>query len=104
MSLDHEAIIHSPAEPAPGPPEYRWYHKLGALLFVIFCFELGVFLIVFPWLDLWDVNWLASFSPAIHRLWMNPYFRGALSGIGVLNVYISLVEVFHLRRFNARRK
>ena len=30
------------------PPKYKWYHKLAGLFAVIFCFELGVFLLVFP--------------------------------------------------------
>jgi hypothetical protein len=29
------------------------------------------------------------------------YVRGAISGLGVLNLYISLGEVFRLRRFSA---
>ena len=78
---------------------YRWYHKLAGLCFVILCFELGIFLLVFPWLDIWDVNYLGSFSPAVQRLWLSSYFRGAVSGLGILDIYISFVEVFRLRRF-----
>lgn len=90
------------AESGPGP-RHRWYHRLGALLFVIFCFELGVFLLVFPWLEAWDINWFATFSPEAHELWINPYFRGAISGLGLVNVFISLMEVVRLRRFAAPR-
>ena len=32
------------------------------------------------------------------EVWDNPYFRGALSGLGLLNIYISFVEVFRLKR------
>lgn len=81
-------------------PDYRWYHKLGALLFANFCFLLGVVLIVFPWLEWWDVNYFAGFSPGWRRIWMNPYFRGAMSGVGLMNLYISLVEIFRLKRFS----
>jgi hypothetical protein len=81
---------------------YRWYHKLGALLLVIFCFELGVFLTVFPWLQTWDINWFSTYSPAAHELWVNSYFRGALSGLGLANVYIAILEVARLRRFSSR--
>jgi hypothetical protein len=31
-------------------------------------------------------------------VWDSPYFRGALSGLGVVNIYISLAEVFRFRR------
>lgn len=84
-------------EPVIARSPTHWYKKLGALLFVIFCFELGVFLLVFPWLDPWDNNWVADLS-WLANVWDSAYFRGALSGLGLLNIYISCVEVFRLRR------
>jgi hypothetical protein len=88
-----------PVEPVRTP----WYHKLGVLLFVIVCFEVGVFLLVFPWLDYWGTNWIASLAPWMHGIWDSTYFRGALSGLGLVNIYISLAEVFRLRRPAADR-
>lgn len=78
-------------------PRSGWHRRLGALLFVIFCFEIGVFLLVFPWLDPWDNNWVADVG-WLKVVWDNPYFRGAFSGLGLLNIYISFVEVFRLKR------
>jgi hypothetical protein len=67
----------------------------------VFCFELGVFLLLFPWTHYWDVSY-GLFLPAwVRPLWANPYFRGAVSGVGLLNIYISFAEVFRLRRFSA---
>ena len=40
--------------------------------------------------------------PEWHRFWDNSYVRGAISGLGVVNLYISFLEIFRLRRF-ARR-
>jgi hypothetical protein len=31
-------------------------------------------------------------------MWVSPYFRGAISGLGVVNIYISLLEVVSMRR------
>jgi hypothetical protein len=84
----------------PAPVTHRWYHKLGALLLANFCFVIGVVLAVFPWLDWWEANYFSGFSPAWRQIWLNPYLRGAVSGIGLLNVYISFVEIFRLRRFS----
>lgn len=91
-------------EDVPGPvpvprPLYRWYHKFSALLFIIFCMEVGVFLVVFPWTGFWDSNFFAALVPEWHGYWTNAYVRGAVSGVGVLNLYISFVEIFRLRRF-----
>jgi hypothetical protein len=86
-----------------GQTNYRWYHKLSGLLYVIFCFEMGIFLTVLPWLDIWDTNyfaWIAPESGWWRGFWMSPYVRGAVSGIGLVNIYIALVEVFRLRRFS----
>jgi hypothetical protein len=32
-------------------------------------------------------------------LWDNMYLRGAVSGLGLANLYISFVELFRLERF-----
>jgi hypothetical protein len=82
-------------------PQYKWYHKLAGLFAVIFSFELGVFLLVFPWVSDWDLNYFSSLPLWASTVWASPYFRGAISGLGVLNIYVSFIEVFRLRRFSA---
>lgn len=90
------------SEAAPILAERRsrpWYTKLLSLCFVIFCFEIGVFLVVFPWLDnAWEANHVAGFSPWLADIWGNPFFRGALSGLGLVNIYISFLEILRLIR------
>ena len=81
------------------PPEYRWYHKMSAVLLITFCLEIGLFLLIFPWTEYWDNNYFAALAPQLRQYWDNMYVRGAISGLGVINLYISLAEVFRLRRF-----
>ena len=88
-----------PVTTAPPAPRYRWYHKVSAVIFIAFCIELGTTLVLLPWSNLWGVNFWASLSPHWRAIWNNAYFRGAVSGLGVLNVYIALIEIFRLRRF-----
>jgi hypothetical protein len=89
--------------PIPVPrPDYRWYHKMSAVLFITFCIEVGLFLLVFPWTDYWDSNFFSSLIPEWHRYWENMYVRGAISGLGVIDLYISIVEILRLRRFAHR--
>ncbi len=89
--------------PVPVPePEYRWYHKMSAVLFITFCLEVGIFLVIFPWTPYWDGNYFSLLKPEWHQYWDNMYVRGAVSGFGVVNLYISLVEVLRLRRFAKR--
>ena len=97
---------------ADSRPLYRWYHKMGGLLYVVFCFEMGVFLFVFPWMDRWEVNyfaWLtarsaaqAEFAQWWHSLWLSPFFRGAVSGLGLINIWLGFSQAWRLRRPPAR--
>jgi magnesium-transporting ATPase (P-type) len=84
------------------PPRHTWLDKATAVVWVIFCFELGAFLLVFPWLDYWENSFFSNLGflgQGWEKIWDSPWFRGAVSGIGVVNLFISMVEVFRLRRF-----
>jgi hypothetical protein len=78
------------------PQRHRWFHRLTTILLVIFCFELGCFLMAAPW---WGVFWENNFFASLvgDAVWGNAYFRGAVSGIGVLNLYVSLAELFSMK-------
>jgi hypothetical protein len=70
----------------------RWHRRVLGICLIIFAFELGLFLLVFPWLPNWDLNWIPLHSPFLSDLWMNQYFRGGLSGLGLLNIYVAVAE------------
>ena len=55
-----------------------------------------------PWSDFWERSLFSAMAPQWRVYWDNAYLRGAVSGLGIVNVYISLAEIFRLRRF-ARR-
>ena len=50
-------------------PRYRWYHKLLALLGAVVSFEVGVFLVIFPWTGIWTNNYLAGLVPQWGPAW-----------------------------------
>jgi hypothetical protein len=103
--IPSEPDSHAPpmgSVPGPVPvrrPVYHWYDKMMAVVFVTICLEIGFFLVVFPWTEYWDNNYFSEYFSGWHAYWDNMYVRGAVSGLGVVNLYISLVEVFRLRRF-----
>ncbi len=103
MSLDPRVpSVGEEVSSGPVPverPRYRWYHKVSALVFVVFCLELGLFLLIFPWTDGWEGNFFSSLIPEWHRYWESSYVRGAISGIGIVDLYICFVEAVRLRRF-----
>ena len=99
--VDIRADVPTPAPLEVVPrPKYSWYHKLTAVMGAIFCFEIGVFLLVYPWASDWQPNAMV-FPLWARQLWQNPWFRGALSGLGALNIWISFIEVFRFRRFSS---
>jgi len=94
------ATQESPVGPSPVAPRvYRWYHKLSAVVLIALCVEIGMFLLMFPWTGYWENNYFSSVLPEWRRHWMNLYFRGAVSGLGVANLFLALGEIFRLRRF-----
>lgn len=90
--------VGAPAE-APPPRARRGLQITLALLVVIVCMELGLFLIIFPWTDYWTTNYFATFIPKYFWIWDSAYLKGAVSGLGVVNLFIGLGEILRLRRF-----
>ena len=62
---------------------------LRALLVVV-CFEMGALLLYLPWSDFWEKNFFLVHFPALIRLVLHPAFRGAVSGLGVLDILVAL--------------
>lgn len=72
-------------------------NKLLVMVFIFFCFELGFFLIVFPWSQYWENNLFLFYLPAIREFVLNNYFRGAVSGLGIVDIGLGLWEASHFR-------
>lgn len=66
------------------------------LVFIVFFLEAGFVLVVVPWLAFWDRNYFAQIVPALHPLMTNNFVRGAISGLGVINIVVGLGELLSL--------
>src|SRR5438105_13993681 len=54
-----------------------WARRLGLLVFVLVCLELGIALVILPWTHIWTENNLLLDYPTI-RFWAaNAFVRGA---------------------------
>ena len=91
--------VPEPPDSVPQPGRGRGLQITLALLIVIVCLELGLFLLVFPWTDYWTSNYFATFIPQYFWIWDSAYFKGAISGLGVVNLCICVSEILRLRRF-----
>jgi hypothetical protein len=63
------------------------------LLLVGIFLEVGAVLLVVPWTGYWDRNYFASVLPLVHSFITNNFVRGAVSGLGVLNLLAGIVEL-----------
>jgi hypothetical protein len=53
----------------------------------------GLLLVVLPWSGFWERNYFASMWPPL-RVWLsNDFVRGAISGLGVLNLFAGFFEL-----------
>ena len=72
-------------------------NRLLTIIYIVFCFEMGVFLFVFPWISLWSRNYFVGHYPLFAAVVHNYFLRGAVSGLGLADVWLALFEVRRLR-------
>jgi hypothetical protein len=100
-STPREAAESPESAPPPASqavPPKRWQGKLLTVCFAVFSFEVGLFLVIFPWQESWTLNYFQGLSPAVENLWDEPSFRGLITGLGFVNIYIALLQLARLFR------
>lgn len=63
------------------------------LVYVAFFVEFGLLLVVLPWSQFWDHNYFAFAWPAIKPFLTNNFVRGAVTGLGVVNLGAGFAEL-----------
>jgi hypothetical protein len=64
------------------------------LLVATYFVEVGLLLLLIPWSSFWDRNTLLEAMPVVHAWTRSPYVRGAVSGLGTLNLGAGIVEAW----------
>jgi hypothetical protein len=70
------------------------------LVYVAFFLEVGLLLVVLPWSAFWEHNYFAEAWPALQSLLTNNFVRGAVTGLGLVNLvagFADLAMVFAAR-------
>ena len=67
-------------------------HRLSMVIFVAFCVELGMLLVVLPWTRLWTDNSLLAAYPTWRILAQDNFMRGVVSGLGLVDVWLGIRE------------
>jgi len=85
--------------------------KLSVIFYIILCFEIGIFLTVLPWwpqgmwgISDWGNNYFLLYAArttgiqGLQSVVASGWVRGAVSGVGILNLGIAFWEIFNFKR------
>ena len=92
--MSHPGSIGSPTSRREGSVLIR------RLVYVAFFLEVGLLLLVLPWSTFWEHNYFAEAWPPLRRVLTNNFTRGAVTGLGLVNLgagFADLALVFSAR-------
>ena len=85
--------------------------RLSVIFYIILCVEIGLFLTVFPWwphgmwgFSDWGNNYFLLYAAqktgyhSLQTVVASGWVRGAVSGVGLLNIGIAFWELFNFKR------
>jgi hypothetical protein len=70
-------------------------NRVLRVLLLLVWLELGLMLILVPWSDFWQANYFMIQFPQLGNFLRSAYLRGAVSGLGVMNVFLALESFRH---------
>ena len=89
-----------PSEAAAPVPAPVWLQRLSLGVLVIFCLYLGLLIAVLPWWkEMWDRNPLLLQHTVLRAFLMQGWVRGAVTGLGLLDLWIGISELIHYRDY-----
>ena len=93
MSPTESATSNKDTEPTlPDDHGVATRSRFWQLVLILLALEIGLFLIFVPWSAAWDEFFLPSYFSPLRPILRSHYVRGALSGLGLINLWISLDE------------
>src|ERR1041385_3060731 len=85
--------------------------KLSVIFYIILCIEIGIFLTVLPWwpqgmwgISVWGTTYFLLYVArktgiqGLQAVVASGWVRGAVSGVGLLNLGIAFWEIFHFKQ------
>jgi hypothetical protein len=85
--------------------------KLSVIFYIILCLEIGIVLTLLPWvpqgtlgLSDWGNNYFLLYAArktgmhALQAVVASGWIRGAVTGVGLLNIGIAFWEIFHFKQ------
>lgn len=103
-----DAAERGKAEPAsqeyaPVTTGWRlWTERISLVIYVAFCIELGIVLTVVPWVKVWTENALITRYPFLYALVQDNFFRGLVSGLGLVDIWLGVWEAVRYRELKPK--
>lgn len=72
------------------------------IIYILYSLEVGILLLFLPWSAIWDNNYLLYLYPKFRPVVANPFLKGAVLGLGIVNILIGFQEIAQFRK-NRRR-
>lgn len=80
--------------------------KLTIVFFILICFEIGILLVILPWVSSpsWSENYLLVLAadkiqwPWLALAMKSGYTRGAVTGLGLLNILLGVWEIINFKK------
>ena len=65
-------------------------NRILSAVLVVVCCMMGAVLFYLPWTGVWEQNYFLSHFPSLMRILLHPSFRGAVSGLGILDIFLAI--------------
>jgi hypothetical protein len=92
------AAAAAPAAAVPEEAPPVWMARAMLVVLVAFCIEVGLVLVAVPWIpSLWHENSLLAAYPAARAFLAQDFVRGAVTGIGLVDLWLGISEAVHYR-------
>ena len=88
-------LVMPPARPPKRP--HIWVQRAWLVVFVLFCLEIGILLMVLPWTKVWTENSLLVGYPKVREFLMQHFVRGLVSGLGLVDIGMGIAEAVRYR-------
>lgn len=97
LPRENDAVSLVPADATPAAP--RWMRRFFFVVEVLLLIEVGLILVVLPWRfpDVWLNSPFVATHPPVRAFLANYFVRGAVSGLGLVDVFLGLWEAVHYR-------
>ena len=86
----------APSSPSPRGDAATKAQRILRVVLALFCFEIGLILLMLPWTLLWDNNYFFSLGESTRSFLLSSYVRGGVSGLGVVNLWLAAAETVRL--------